>query len=459
MGTPATLARIESWCAGILPRDTALLVAVSGGSDSTAAFHILHALQPVLGIRRLGIAHVNHRLRGDASDEDERFVRGIAERTAVPFFVKRLSGRSIHDPGVEEWARRERYAFFSEVRTREGFDLVATGHTADDQAETVLFRLLRGTGLRGLRGILPLREDGIVRPLLPLRKPEILEWLYEQDIEYRNDDSNDDRTFRRNMLRHETLPILERGEPGAAVKLATVADRARECWELVKPGVDRWIGNHVVKTEAGFTIVKNGLEDEFHMTEGVRSVFEEFGIAADADHIDAIMVNGRRCEGEFLLPGGWRYVPRNDEILFCKTPAPDGAPFFYPLTVPGDTECPAVRARFTAEVLPYRAGEPIPGDNLTVLLDYDRCGTRLIYRSWRREDRFDPLGSGRWFSVAEFLAKQKFGRQSRTALGIVEAKDGAIVWIPGIRISQTSRITASTRHVVKICYKSLPAIV
>ena len=387
--------RVSSWCAKLLPPRTAVLVAVSGGSDSTALLWMLHGLRERLGIERLGILHVNHGLRGSESDEDETFVTRMAQQLNAPFFIKKLAGRSLHDRGIEEWARRERYDFFRRIKEREGFARIATGHTADDQAETVLMRLVRGSGLRGLRGILPERCDGVVRPLLPLRKHEIIAWLQKKEIQFRNDASNQDCSFRRNMIRHEVLPGMERREPGAAEKLIVVAERLDEFWRIASPGVDRWIKNFVEKTGDGFRVKKEGLGDEFHACEGLRSVFESRNIPADALHLDGVLKNGSRCSGQFLLPGAWRYYPQRTDLVFCQeSPAVPGE-FRYPLAVPGTTECALPRARFIAEETAMSAEESIPAITAPSCSIAMRVGRIWSFAPGGRKIRLNPwvLGS------------------------------------------------------------------
>jgi tRNA(Ile)-lysidine synthase len=449
--------RVALHCAGLFPQEVSLLAAVSGGGDSTALLLILHCLKERLGIDRLGVVHVNHGLRGAASDADESFAAGLAERLGAPFFHKKLAGRLLHDSGIEEWARRERYVFFHAVKEREGYDFIATGHTADDQAETLLFRLMRGTGIRGLRGVLASREDGVVRPVLGLWRHELNSWLKDQKVSFRHDASNDDRAFSRNRIRHDLLPLLNQREKGASEKLVQIAGKAQEFWKVFEPRVGAWIGKYVGKSEGSFRIKKEGFSDRLHASEGLRSVFEDYCIPVDSLHIDEVASRASRKSGFLLLPGGWRYYFQSDMILFCKDP-PGAAPAFScPLAVPGCTVCPERQVRFVVKELASPA-EKVPRDNLTVLLDRNICGDRLTFRSWNRTDRFQPLGSGSSTTVREFLAKQKIALIERQGRGIVEGKGGKIVWIPGVRIAHACRLTPGSRKLLKISYQSCPLI-
>jgi len=208
-------------------RETGLVLAVSGGADSVA---LLRALADTPSI----VAHLNHKLRGAASDADEAFVRGLAATHRLPFVSVRIDVASQAD-NLEQTARDIRYRWLSEVAHTHGLRHVATAHNADDQAETVLHRLLRGTGLQGLRGIAARRtlEPGIevIRPLLSVRRAEIVAYLAELGQPFQVDETNSDVRYTRNRLRHELLPLLERDyNPETATLLCRLADQADEAY-------------------------------------------------------------------------------------------------------------------------------------------------------------------------------------------------------------------------------------
>jgi tRNA(Ile)-lysidine synthase len=211
------------------------VVAVSGGSDSVALAHLLTDLLREGKIERLMLAHVNHQLRGAESDDDEQFVRDLVQ-PKVSVRTTRIDVAAIaneeHD-NLESIARRERYRFFEQVACDERAAWIATGHTADDQAETVLFRLLRGSGVLGLSGICEDRPLGkaahLLRPLLNVRRQSLLDYLQHKEIAYRIDSSNQDRRFTRNRLRHELLPLLRaKYNEGIDDVLCRLAEQAHE---------------------------------------------------------------------------------------------------------------------------------------------------------------------------------------------------------------------------------------
>ena len=180
-------------------------VAVSGGADSV---FLLHALRE-LGLQ-LSVIHIEHGIRGAASVADAEFVAQLAATFALPFHIRHADVPAI-DGNLEQAARNVRQAFYAELIAAGAIDRVATGHTRSDQAETVLYRILRGSGLAGLSGILPVTREGLVRPLLEIDRSEIEAWLREHGIAWREDETNRDRTYARNRLRHEILPLLRDG--------------------------------------------------------------------------------------------------------------------------------------------------------------------------------------------------------------------------------------------------------
>lgn len=213
-----------------------VVAAVSGGADSVCLFDVLRELAPRAGAELAGVAHVNHKLRGDASDEDERFVAAIARRAGVPFF--RTEAR-IDGGNLEQTARLKRREFFAQLVSSGSATKIALAHTRDDQAETVLFRLLRGSGLSGLAGIHPVSSNGVIRPLIDVTRADVVEFLNARALSWREDASNADLRFARNRIRHQLLPQLAREwNPNIAAALAQLGELAFEeerCWQQTLP--------------------------------------------------------------------------------------------------------------------------------------------------------------------------------------------------------------------------------
>jgi tRNA(Ile)-lysidine synthase len=231
------------------------VVAISGGPDSVALAAACRSLLASGRITRLHLAHVNHGLRGAESDEDERFVRELAGSWSLPLVVAR---REIAGSGIEEAARDARYEWLTATAREVSAEWIATGHTADDQAETVLHRLVRGTGLSGLSGIAPVRMlsewVALVRPLLDVKRSDLLAFLAAEGISYRVDSSNADVRFTRNRIRHELLPTLARDfNPAIVDILGRLAKQAAEWQETISrrakellAEVERQRADHIV---------------------------------------------------------------------------------------------------------------------------------------------------------------------------------------------------------------------
>src|SRR5690348_15758820 len=215
-----TIARYRMFDAG-----QKVAVAVSGGADSVCLLHVLRELAPLWDLH-LRVLHLNHRLRGAESDEDAEFVRRLAAEFGLPFTAHQVD-LSAAPENLEQGAREARLSFFRDAISSGEAARVATGHTRSDQAETVLFRFLRGAGTAGLSAIRPVTADGIVRPLLEIDRADVLQFLRDRNIPWREDSTNRSLTFARNRIRHELLPQLVRDwNPGFERNLAQTADWA-----------------------------------------------------------------------------------------------------------------------------------------------------------------------------------------------------------------------------------------
>jgi tRNA(Ile)-lysidine synthase len=232
------------------------IVAVSGGADSIALLHALHRILP----DSLIVGHINHHLRGDESDQDEAFVKSAAESLSLPFYSHQGIPPTI---GIEENARKIRYDWLGQLADQQGCAWLATAHHADDQAETILHRLIRGTGIDGLVGIH--RQDErwpgvqLIRPLLSHSREEIDQWLDSHGLQYRIDSSNLDLQFTRNRIRHEVIPILKELNPNAMTAIGRLSDQAVE--------VKNWfVEEAILHFQKAFLVSEEGIHlDLFHL--------------------------------------------------------------------------------------------------------------------------------------------------------------------------------------------------
>ena len=294
----------------MLPGGARVGVAVSGGADSVCLLDVLFALAAGQGWR-LTVLHLNHGWRGAGSDADAGFVEDLARRYSLPCIVGR-AGAPAAGGNLEQQGREARRRFFAEQRLALGLDRIATGHTLDDQAETVLFRALRGAGPGGLAGILPVTAEGIVRPLLGVKREWVLAWNRRRGLEWREDPTNGDPRFRRNAIR-ALLPELARlVNPAASEALARLAVIAQDeeivwCERVALAGREVWReeeGAWVARVDEiaargramARRLIRQGVEN---MRGGLISV--------DFSHIEQVLalVERRGGEGKVQLPGGW----------------------------------------------------------------------------------------------------------------------------------------------------------
>jgi tRNA(Ile)-lysidine synthase len=408
-------------------------VAVSGGADSVALLLLLLELRGELGIV-LSVAHVNHKLRGEESDEDERFVADLARRHGLELLVRAAAVDRERGAGIEAAARALRYDFFRELARAGRVRKIATAHTLDDQAETVLLRLFRGTGIRGLAGIHPrliLEDVGrvggeVVRPLLEVHRAELQEFLRARGQEWREDSSNLDPSFLRNRVRLAVLPVLKEsfGEL-AAENLADLAEIARaeeEQWECGHPEVRAAEGDLKVASlldlplAARRRLVRNWLE----ANAGSRSV--SFRVIADVLGL-AAGAAGRTLE----LPGG-RILRRIQRELRWET-AGDRQPadYEYVLPVPGSVEVCELGVRIEAVLTGW---ERVPESERQQVLDPDKLSGQMRVRNWRAGDRFWPANTRQPKKVKELLSDRHAVGTEKKLWPVIEA-GGELVWMRG----------------------------
>ena len=266
-------------------------VAVSGGADSIVLVRILVRLAPRLRVE-LVVLHLNHQLRGAESDGDEEFVRALADSLGLPYIVERTQLR----PGnLEQVARLARRDFFARARAAQGLDRVALGHTRTDQAETVLFRFLRGSGTAGLAGMRFMTPDGLIRPLLTTSRTEVREWAITERTPWREDSTNGDLRFARNRLRNETIPALaEAFNPNLEGVLAGMADVAQAEEEYWNRSITTIYNRITKRTQLG-SFLQIADFDQLHLAERRRLIRHCLAVirgdlrSIDASHVDAIL--------------------------------------------------------------------------------------------------------------------------------------------------------------------------
>jgi tRNA(Ile)-lysidine synthase len=428
-----------------------VLVAVSGGPDSNALLGALATLAEELGVG-VCAAHLNHGLRGDEALRDQRCAEGVARRLGVDC----ITGRSdaVH-PGanLEARAREQRYAFLTRIAEGQGCTKIATGHTMDDQAETVLMRLLRGTGPDGLAGIRPVRDGRIIRPLIECSRAEVLAFLRAADLPFCEDSSNRDHRFLRNRIRHEVMPLLQSIQPAVKRRLATAAQFVTDELALLREWDAELLGS-VARPDGSLPVTALLPEP---LAAGTRLVRAWLRVqrgdlrGLTLAHFRAItrLAQGQRPNGEVILPGGQCVAREYDRLLFRARELPL-APEPQRLLVPGSTLCLESGWRIGAALQPLHARSwRRPADLFEVVADAALVSGPLVVRPVRRGDRIQPLGLEGHRKLQDVLVDRKVPIRARRTCPVVEL-DGEVFWVPGIVRSTHALVTPSTRAALRL---------
>jgi len=452
-------------------RETRVVVAVSGGSDSVALAHLVDALDRAAELQLAGLAHFNHQLRS-AADADERFCRDLADSLGRPVIVDRgdVGGRARRERrSIEDAARAARHEFLERARLHFEADTIALGHTRDDQAETFLLRLLRGAGARGLAAMHP-RRGAIIRPLVGCRRAELRAFLDARQIAYVHDESNEDVSIPRNRVRVELLPFLERRfNPSIVDVLADEADLAREEWRWMESAADDFLRrgslpsgreDRVWRIEAAaLTAVPVALGRVI-----LRRVLTEAagGRPVSFAHIDQALRLGREGGAPIDLPGQRMERVGPDVVLTGRPLGAAGRPrspanlFRYPLSIPGEVRLAEAGCVVTAEAArSAAAADELPRDRAIAVVQLDRWHGPLAVRNRRPGDRFSPPGLLGKKKLQDFFVDRKIARRRRDAVPLVVDGSDQIVWVAGHEIDERFRVTDPAQAVVVLRLKLL----
>ena len=448
-----------------------VLIGVSGGSDSVALLHLLGSVCREKGCQ-IGIAHVNHGLRGNAADRDAAFVEALAKSRGVPYYVKCIDLFAIRKAtggSLEEAGRDARYAFFDETANRHGYERIAVGHHADDDAELILMNLLRGSGPTGMAGIAPVRGR-IVRPLIHCRREELRLFLEAEKITFVHDKTNDNTRFQRNHVRHRLIPALEHYNPRVVEtlhrlgRIAGAEDRWIEA--LIAPVFDA-AANYcsegrlvldIAKITAQPLAVRRRIARK--AVYAVKGNLRRIGFG----HIDAVLSLMDKADpsGRLDLPdrirvtrrGGSLIVKAADQSLRALSPVDDRSAsraFEYGVdetrAAAGVVDIPESGARIFLTRIPVEDMDGFPSGESAVF-DWDRLEFPLYIRSVRPGDRFMPLGMARTQKLKNFFINNKVPADQRKRIPLVTSRD-KVIWIAGMRMDERFKVTRQTKTVLR----------
>ena len=433
-------------------RSTRVVAAVSGGSDSVAMLLLLHDLHAAGELRLDAVAHVNHRMRPEA-DADEAFCATLAADLGLPFVASRVdvpAQARDNRQSLEVTARLARRTFLDEVKRVRGADCVATAHTLDDQAETVLLRIVRGAGQRGLSGILPCRE-GRIRPVLWASRAELCQELNARGQTWREDATNTDLGNPRNRVRHELLPYLDQHfNPQSRRALARLADAARADDSLLARHAAT-VASAAVKADTDGVRLESAVLAT--VPEAIaRRVVQHALVAAgesapDAEAVAAVL-DVWRGERSAADAGSLRVEPFGQFVVLVRRDAArPPAPFCVPLPVPGKVL--VQDAGWILEALgPLEQPRPKVVTGHAAQIDADKVAGGLVVRSRQPGDRLQPAGLGGSKKVQDIFVDRKVPRVERDRVPIVTDVGGRIVWVAGHVIAEEFRVTEVTKAVI-----------
>jgi tRNA(Ile)-lysidine synthase len=412
-----------------------ILITVSGGIDSMVMAHLFLKQN-----YDMAIAHCNFSLRGKESDKDEEMVRKFAAENKIPFFTTRFDTKTFaktNKLSVQMAARDLRYKWFEEIREKNGYDLIAVAHNLNDNIETLLINLTRGTGLAGMTGIKP-ASNYIIRPLLFATRQSIKAYRDRHKIVYREDSSNADTKYIRNKIRHLVIPVLKEINPSIEQTLNEATERFSGFNEIVIKYISDLRENICEEKEQLVTFNLSLLKKYLHNKVVLFELFKPFGIT-NALLTDLVQVIEGKTGGQIITDTHRLIKNRNeiivsDEEFFKETSFTiDGIESF--CVFPGISSARKVRITDTYE---------IPSDPNYACIDSQKVSFPMVIRKWKPGDYFYPLGMKQKKKLSDYFIDNKYSIFDKENIFILES-DGKIVWIIGDRIDDRFKITGATK--------------
>jgi tRNA(Ile)-lysidine synthase len=426
-----------------------VFAAVSGGIDSCVLLHMLNQLREEIGYRLL-VVHFNHHTRGKSSNDDQRFVEELAGTYGNQIKIGNLPASLTKM--TETTLREERYRFFTKILTQQPKAVIATGHNRDDNIETFIMRLAKGSRLRGLLGIRP-RRNGFIRPLLPFSRKQIEDYARENKLDFREDISNRDQSILRNRLRHTVIPLLKNHlDDRLEENLIKVIYDLSLYYQLFENRLQEAIIASVKKSAAGISLNRKRYQN---FNEAVRRGLIEYCISklypvnykiSDRNFIvwDTFIRDGKPGKKRSFLNEGIAIAERK-QILFGDLVR--NRDDIYPLSLGKPL---SLNEEFTILFNEVKAAEVSFSNNRNIeLIDGEQSGKRLNVRFWQTGDRFKPLGMKHQRKLSDFFIDLKLNTARKKEIPIV-CNRKQIIWIAGFRLDEDLKVTPKTKVYYKL---------
>ncbi|NFG58367.1 tRNA lysidine(34) synthetase TilS [Clostridium botulinum] len=442
-----------------------ILVALSGGPDSLCLLNILKELREELDIE-IGAAHLNHLLRGEDAFKDEEFVISTCKEMNIPYYVKRVDINKYskeHKLSSELAGRNVRYGFFDEILKKDGFNKIATAHNANDQAETIIFRLMRGTGLEGLGGIKVCREDKIIRPILCLTRKEVEKYIKEKNLNPRIDKTNFEKIYNRNKIRLDIIPYIQNNFNEDIVKtlnrmsLLIQKDNAfieRLCIKAYNEYCKK-------NTDSKFYIIKKELfkEDQAIVTRIIRTALIEYSKSHydfEMKHIYDILELSKKETGKGINLPKNIYVENiyGDIKISSKMKEDikvDKTEFLLNKKSIGEDRIQFNNYEFEISVLKNKSTNLIDlkENKLVKYFDLDKINENILFRTRKNGDKITPLGMKGQKKLKDIFINMKVPKEERDLIPVI-CFDNDIAWILGLQISDNFKVTNNSKNILKI---------
>ncbi len=417
--------------------DSRLLLAVSGGVDSMVMAWLFREADI-----EHSIAHCNFSLRGEESDSDEKFVAEYALKNNMPFLSMRfdtLGHAATKKISVQMAARELRYGWFSSVVSLEGLDAVAVAHNLNDNVETFLINLMRGTGLTGLTGM-GQHRDRIIRPLLFASRAEIIAFASENKIEYREDSSNKEVKYTRNRIRHLVIPEMEKVYPGVLNAITDTMSHLSAASEIMDTYIDRMIENIFRPVEGGLVAEISAITSLKPSVPHIYELFRRFGISSKQTEEVISLLDSQT--GRYLYTSTHRIL--NDRGRIIVTERVEEEPAVYEFNSLDEMR---ISGLFTDLHIAEPTVDPLPVTPLTASVDLDRITFPVSVRHWEPGDRFMPLGMKQMKKISDFLIDLKVPVTAKEKV-LLLFSDSDVVWVMGYRIDDRFRVTVQTERIL-----------